>query len=39
MKEGLRVETTYKVSMEEISWHQKAKERWIKDGDRNTKFF
>ncbi|GLJ40989.1 hypothetical protein SUGI_0848590 [Cryptomeria japonica] len=27
------------LSKEEIYWRQKSKETWLKDGDRNTKFF
>lgn len=38
-REALRVELAQRLNMEEITWTQKAREKWIKESDRNTKYF
>lgn len=38
-RELLIREVANKIHIEEISWKQKTGERWLKEGDRNTKYF
>lgn len=38
-RNNLRLELANRLHMEGISWKQKVKEKWIKDGDKNTKYF
>lgn len=35
----VRAELANRIRMEEISWKQKAREKWIEEGDRNTRYF
>ena len=35
----MKVEVEHLVSLEEISWVQKLRVLWLKEGDNNTKFF
>ena len=35
----VRAEVENLLSLEEISWRQKSRMLWIKEGDNNTKFF
>lgn len=38
-RELLRVDLANRINMEEVSWRQKARERWLKEGDMNTRYF
>ncbi|XP_059452771.1 uncharacterized protein LOC132183336 [Corylus avellana] len=35
----LKLELNSLLEQEELKWRQRAKEHWLKEGDRNTKFF
>ena len=38
-REKAREEYKKWMDLEEVSWRQKSKETWLKEGDRNTRFF
>uniref|UniRef100_A0A2N9EM59 Reverse transcriptase domain-containing protein n=1 Tax=Fagus sylvatica TaxID=28930 RepID=A0A2N9EM59_FAGSY len=38
-RNGIRKELNHLISQEEIYWRQRSRISWMKDGDRNTKFF
>lgn len=38
-REVLRMELANRLHMEEISWRQNPKEKWLKEKDRITKYF
>lgn len=35
----LKLDLASNMSLEAISWRHKAREKWLKEGDRNTKYF
>lgn len=38
-REAVKKELTHNMNLEAISWRQKVREKWLKDGERNTKYF
>lgn len=39
MEKALKEEINVLMEQEELKWRQRAKENWLRDGDRNTKYF
>lgn len=39
LKESSRIELASRLQMEKILWQQKCRERWLKEGNRNTRYF
>lgn len=38
-KNNIKLEFSNKLNMEVISWKQKTREKWLKDGNKNTRYF
>lgn len=38
-REKLKVDLAAVMHMEEINWRQNFRAKWVKEGDRNTKYF
>lgn len=38
-REALKVDLARNLNLEEISWRWKSREKWLKEGDKNTKYF